>query len=203
IGIPTEKQSLIFEAFSQAESSTTRNYGGTGLGLTICSRLVEMMGGAISVESQPAKGSCFRFTAQFLTQENSAMACIPLQPVNLEGLAVLVVDDNRTNQLILEEILHGWHMKPTIADGGMAALAEMEEAYCNGSPFALVLLDCHMPLMDGFAVAERIRQSPHLSRATIMMLTSGGKRGDIDRCRELGIAAYLIKPIKQSELMDS
>jgi len=203
IGIPTEKQSLIFEAFSQAESSTTRTYGGTGLGLTICSRLVEMMGGTIWVESQAGKGSSFRFTAQFSTQESSAIATIPLHPVNLEGLPVLVVDDNRTNQLILAEILDGWQMKPTIADGGMAALTLMEKAYGNGSPFALVLLDCNMPSMGGFAVAERIRQSPHLSRATIMMLTSDGRRGDINRCRDLGIAAYLIKPIKQSDLMDS
>lgn len=203
IGIPVEKQRVIFEAFSQADTSTTRNYGGTGLGLTICSRLVEMMEGSIWVESDPGKGSSFEFTAQFGTQGEPAVKSDSSGQVSLEGLSVLVVDDNRTNQLILEEILNGWRMKPIVVDSGRAALTVMAEACEKRTPFPLVLLDCHMPEMDGFTIAERIRESPKLSRATIMMLTSGGGGNDVARCRELGVAAYLIKPIKQSDLMDS
>jgi signal transduction histidine kinase/HPt (histidine-containing phosphotransfer) domain-containing protein len=203
IGIAAEKQRLIFEAFSQADTSTTRTYGGTGLGLTICSRLVEMMNGSIWVESEPSKGSTFQFTAQFNTQADSQTKPVRSVPVDLEGLPVLVVDDNETNRLILREILTGWRMKPIVVESGTLALDAMEKAYNQEAPFALVMLDCHMPVMDGFTLAEHIRQSPHLSHATIMMLTSGGRGSDIGQCRELGIAAYLIKPIKQSELMDS
>jgi signal transduction histidine kinase/YesN/AraC family two-component response regulator/HPt (histidine-containing phosphotransfer) domain-containing protein len=203
IGIPAEKQKLIFEAFSQADTSTTRTYGGTGLGLTICSRLVEMMNGSIWVESQPGKGSTFQFTAQLGIQADPSLKIETYEPLSLEALSVLVVDDNETNRLILQETLTAWRMAPTVVDSGEAALAAMEQAYEKGVPFALVLLDCHMPEMDGFSLADKIRHSPHLSRATIMMLTSGGRGSDQNRCRELGIAAYLIKPIKQSELLDS
>ena len=203
IGIPVEKQRLIFEAFSQADSSTTRNYGGTGLGLTICSRLVEMMNGSIWVESEPGQGSTFHFTAEFSAKANMAIAPNRTDQVDLYGLPVLIVDDNETNRLILKEIVTNWHMKPTVVDSGKSALDAMERAYEKGIPFALVLLDCHMPEMDGFMLAEHIRESQNLSHATIMMLTSGGYGSDIDKCRELGIAAYLIKPIKQSDLMDS
>jgi len=203
VGIPAEKQKLIFEAFSQADTSTTRTYGGTGLGLTICSRLVEMMNGSIWVESEPGKGSIFQFTAQLAVQADPAIKIEAPERVNLEALSVLVVDDNETNRLILRETLTAWRMTPTVVESGEAALAAMEQAYEESTPFALVLLDSHMPEMDGFSLVEKIRHSPHLSRATIMMLTSGGRGSDLNRCRELGIVAYLIKPFKQSELMDS
>jgi signal transduction histidine kinase/AmiR/NasT family two-component response regulator/HPt (histidine-containing phosphotransfer) domain-containing protein len=203
IGIPAEKQKLIFEAFSQADTSTTRTYGGTGLGLTICSRLVEMMKGSIWVESEPGKGSTFQFTTQLGVEADPAIRSEVPEWVSLEALSVLVVDDNQTSRLILQETLTAWHMSPTAVDSAEKALVAMEHAYEEGTPFSLVLLDCHMPEMDGFSLADKIRHSPHLSKATIMMLTSGGRGSDMNRCRELGIAAYLIKPIKQSELMDS
>jgi signal transduction histidine kinase/HPt (histidine-containing phosphotransfer) domain-containing protein len=203
VGIPAEKQRLIFEAFSQADTSTTRTYGGTGLGLTICSRLVEMMNGSIWVESEPGQGSTFQFTAQLGIQADPAIRIETSERLSLEGLSVLVVDDNQTNRLILQETLTAWRMALTVVDSGKTALAAMERAYEDGAPFALVLLDCHMPEMDGFSLADKIRHSSHLSGATIMMLTSGGRGSDVARCQELGIAAYLIKPIKQSELMDS
>jgi signal transduction histidine kinase/ligand-binding sensor domain-containing protein/CheY-like chemotaxis protein len=203
IGIPAEKQRLIFEAFSQADTSTTRTYGGTGLGLSICSRLVEMMNGSIWVESELGRGSIFQFTAQLGLQEEVALPAETSGQVALEGLLVLIVDANKTNRMILQEIFTGWRMKPTVVDSGKSALAAMEQAYCEGVPFALVLLDCNMPEMDGSSLAERIRHSPHLSRTTIMMLTSGAYGNDIASGREVGIAAYLIKPIKQSELLDS
>lgn len=200
IGIEPAKQNLIFEAFSQADSSTSRNYGGTGLGLAICKRLVEMMNGSIWVESEPAKGSSFRFTAELsISSEDSGRRAHK----TLEDLTVLVVDDNRTNRIILQEILLSWKMKPTVVDSGKLALESLQQAHYSGTPFSLVLLDCHMPGMDGFILAEHIQQQPHLGRPTIMMLTSGGLSNDTARCRELGIAAYLIKPVRQSDLMDA
>jgi len=202
IGIPLEKQKAIFEAFSQADGSTTRKYGGTGLGLTISTRLVEMMGGRIWVESQPGQGSCFHFTmpAGVPAAENVAE---PIEPGDLVGLPVMVVDDNATNRRIVAEMLASNGMNPFLAASGAAALAKLDEAEAATSPFALIILDCHMPEMDGFQLAERIRQRPTPSAATIMMLTSAGQRGDAARCRELGIAAYLTKPVSESQLLEA
>jgi two-component system, sensor histidine kinase and response regulator len=200
IGIPPEKQAAIFEAFAQADSSTTREYGGTGLGLTISARLVEQMGGRIQVESEVGKGSTFHFSARFGMASDAALAAGAFDPTLVRGLPVLVVDDNATNRLILEEILANWGMRTTAAADGPAALAALEQAQAAGTPFALILLDGHMPGMDGFDLAERVRRLPGLARATIMMLTSGGQAGDAVRCRELGLAAYLTKPIRQAEL---
>jgi CheY-like chemotaxis protein len=202
IGIPPEKQQLIFSPFTQADSSTTRQFGGTGLGLAISSQLVAMMGGNIWVESEVNKGSTFHFIACFGLQVGA-----PSQPLNkqdnLSGLQVLVVDDNATNQRILKEQLTSWGMSPTVVGSGQEALATLQQAADAGAPFSLVLLDAHMPNMDGFAVAESIKQSPTLAKATIMMLTSGGHPKDAARCRELGIASYLTKPIKQSDLLNA
>ncbi|HEV8716731.1 MAG TPA: response regulator [Candidatus Binatia bacterium] len=201
IGIPPEKQRVIFEAFSQADSSTTRKYGGTGLGLAISTQLVALMGGRIWVESEVGKGSTFHFTARL----GLSTAVLPkrlTEPVDVKDLPVLVVDDNATNRRILEEILTNWRMKPTVVDGARAALAAMERARDAAEPFALVLTDGRMPEMDGFELAEQIRQHPELAGATIMMLSSDGQRGDAVRCRELGVSAYLTKPIKQSDLLD-
>jgi PAS domain S-box-containing protein len=203
IGIPVEKQQGIFEAFSQADSSTTRQYGGTGLGLTICSRLVEKMGGRIWVESEPGQGSTFHFTMRLGKQKTPASRIVPMHLEGLHGLRVLVVDDNATNRRILAGTLKKWAMAPTAVDGGQAALDTLEKAKAAGETFPLILLDSQMPEMDGFALAERIKQKPELAGATIMMLTSAGYAGDAARCRELGIAVYLVKPVRQVELLEA
>jgi signal transduction histidine kinase/DNA-binding response OmpR family regulator len=203
IGIPLEKQALIFDPFSQADTSTTRKYGGTGLGLTISARLVELMGGKMRLESELGRGTHFFFSVPMKTSEMPIAVGTISPPEILRGVKVLVVDDNRTNRRILDGMLKRWEMKPVLVEGGEEALAELSTAREAGEPYGLVLTDMHMPKMDGFSLIERIRQRPELSTATIMMLTSAGHRGDADRCRELGVAAYLLKPIRQSELRES
>ncbi len=201
-GIARDKQEVIFEAFTQADSSMTRRYGGTGLGLKISTNLVKMMEGQIWVESEPGKGSTFHFTAHFGVPKAHTPS-EPRKEVNLQGMRVLVVDDNSTNRRILDAMLRRWMMLPALARGGEAGLALLEENAALGKSFPLVLIDAQMPDMDGFMLAERIQQNPSLAGATVMMLTSTGQRGDAARCRELGISAYLIKPIRQSELLDA
>jgi len=198
IGIPEDKQSLIFEAFAQADGSTTRKFGGTGLGLTISTRLVKMMDGNLWVDSQPGQGSCFHFTACFETA--GEMEQPNPDHARLIGMPALVVDDNGTNRRILTELLWLWQMRPASAASGIEALGMLRQAAERGDPFSLVLTDCHMPGMDGFDLAARIRSSPHLTEAVVMMLTSGEQSGDIKRCRELGIAVYLTKPVRRAEL---
>jgi signal transduction histidine kinase/CheY-like chemotaxis protein len=201
IGIPPDRQKAVFEAFTQADNSTTRKYGGTGLGLTITSRLVALMGGRIWIDSKPGEGSVFHFTSMFaLGRVSTIQATAQLEFGDLRDLSVLVVDDNETNRRILREILLGWGVRPTMAEGGYEALAILEHAHRSGRPFDLLLSDLQMPIMNGFALVERIRQNPELAGATIMMLTSAGERGDRTRCRELGVKAYLTKPIRQSTL---
>jgi PAS domain S-box-containing protein len=199
IGIPQEKQASIFEAFSQADGSTTRRFGGTGLGLTISSTLVRMMGGQISVESTPGAGSVFQFTAGFDTTE----AMVPPHTRRLAGVRALVVDDNEVNRRILQAQLTAWGIDVTVVAGGQAALEALDAARRAGRPFPLVLLDAHMPDIDGFGVAEAIASRRELAGATIMMLTSGGTYGDAARCKQLGIAAYLTKPVRQPDLFDA
>ena len=200
IGIPPERQGQIFEAFSQADSSTTRKYGGTGLGLTISTQLVAAMGGRLWVESEVGKGSVFHFTARLGIGE-------PLPPrthdLDLSGLRVLVVDDNATNRRILQDVLTNWNMEPTLVEGGPQALQAMEQAEAERRPYRLVLLDQMMPDMDGFTLAERIKDQPSLAGSVLMMLSSAGRPGDSAHCRELGLSAYLTKPFKQSELLDT
>jgi PAS domain S-box-containing protein len=202
IGIPRDKQDLIFEAFAQADGSTTREYGGTGLGLSISAQLVGLMGGRIAVESEPGRGSRFRFSVRFGTAPPRAHVASRL-PAQLRGLRVLVVDDNATNRRILEEVLTQWRMQPTAVASAQAAMEAMEAAQRVKRPYPLVLLDASMPVMDGFDLAAKIQQSPRLAGASIMMLSSGARPGDRARCFELGISAYLTKPVKQSDLMDT
>ena len=204
VGIPGEKLQLIFEPFSQADTSTTRKYGGTGLGLTISTRLVEMMRGKIWVESELGRGSQFHFTARLGIADTKVIEVGAIAPPEiLRAVRVLVVDDNRTNRRILEGMLGRWEMKSSSVQDGEEALAKLSEAQEAGEPFALILMDMHMPKMDGFELIEEIRQGPHPSTAMIMMLTSAGHRGDAARCQELGVAAYLLKPIRQSELREA
>jgi PAS domain S-box-containing protein len=203
IGIPADKQDLIFEPFSQADTSTTRRYGGTGLGLSISARLIEMMNGRLWLESEAGKGSTFHFTAHFGSA--SALASIPANsdPAILENVRVLIVDDNATNRQILEKTLGYWQMRPTSADRAEAGLVQLDEAQASGDPFSLMVVDCHMPDMDGFMLVEELRKIPELQGLVTVMLTSGGRRGDGQRCKELGIAAYLIKPVLQSDLLEA
>src|SRR5579862_5698963 len=203
IGVPLEKQKLIFDPFTQADSSTTRKYGGTGLGLTISMRLVHMMGGEIWMKSEVGKGTQLHFTARIRSSETATPIGTIAPPEILRGVKVLVVDDNRTNRRILEGMLKHWEMNSESVESAEAALTEMSNAQSDGKPYGLILTDMHMPKMDGFELVERIRHRPELSAPMIMMLTSAGHRGDAERCRELGVAAYLLKPIRQSELREA
>jgi two-component system, sensor histidine kinase and response regulator len=199
IGIPIEKQSAIFEPFSQADGSTTRKFGGTGLGLTISTRLVQLMGGSIWVDSEPGRGSRFHFTVSFgaVTESRPPDA----NEWSLAGTPVLVVDDNAVNRRILTKLLRQWRLRPVVvATGGMEALALLRQASERGDPFTPVLTDCHMPDMDGFELARRIKSSSHLAKAVVMMLSSGMQAGDAKRCRELGISIHVTKPVGRAEL---
>jgi signal transduction histidine kinase/DNA-binding response OmpR family regulator len=199
IGIPVEAQKTIFEAFSQADGSTTRKYGGTGLGLAISLRLVHAMGGKIWVESSPGEGSVFHFTARF-GFASGPVETHPAADVILAGTPVLVVDDNLTNRRILTGLLSRWHMRPTAAASAEEALLLLRRSVLHRDPFSLVLTDVHMPGTDGFSLAERIMRTPDLAEPLIMMLTSGEQRGDVAKCRELGVSAYLTKPVRRAEL---
>jgi two-component system sensor histidine kinase/response regulator len=203
VGIPKAKQALIFESFTQVDGSMTRKYGGTGLGLTICARLAQMMGGRIWVDSEPGHGSTFYFTANFRLQATRLETSKASLQVDWEGLPVLVVDDNLTNRRILQEMLSHLGMRPELAENGEMALAALRYANHSLQQRGIILIDAHMPEMDGFALAEQIIALPKLSRIPIIMLTSAGQAGDARRCRELGISAYLSKPVSQTELLDA
>ncbi|MGV3531320.1 MAG: response regulator [Chthoniobacteraceae bacterium] len=203
IGIPEAKQALIFDAFAQADGTTTRTYGGTGLGLAIVSELVRQMGGRIWVESIAGKGTTFHFTARLPESGEAAPAAVATEPLQLQGMRVLVVDDNATNRVILQEMLRAWSIQPAGVSSGEAAIAEMLKATGAGTPFALLLLDSNMPGMDGFAVAKEISRNPKLAGTTVLMLSSASDLGAATRCRELGVARYLMKPVSQPELLEA
>jgi PAS domain S-box-containing protein len=202
IGIPRDKQDKIFQAFAQADSSTTRQYGGTGLGLTISSELVRMMEGKIWLESEAGQGATFHFTARFdlpISPASTAPTALP----NLQNLQVLVVDDHATTRAILEEMLAQWRMKPLQASNAKAAMDKLVFAAQAGTPIPLVLLDAHMPGTDGFSLAEKIRKTRRLRKTGIVMMTSAGQRNAASRFRRLGIPYHLSKPVRQSELLDA
>ncbi len=201
IGIPKEKQSQIFESFSQVDASTTRKHGGTGLGLTICSQLVSMMGGQIWVESEEGKGTTFHFTIMLDVSDEQPSPPAALD--DLEGMLVLVVDDNQTNRKILRDLMETWKWKPTEVADGLSAIAELKRAANAGTPYRLVLLDCLMPEMDGFSVAEQMQGDARLRDTTKVMLLSSVDSGDAARLRELGIQCHMTKPIVQSELLET
>jgi signal transduction histidine kinase/DNA-binding response OmpR family regulator/streptogramin lyase len=207
IGIPQDKQKAVFQAFEQADVSTTRKYGGTGLGLTISRRLVELMGGRIWLESPradlpagaPGPGSMFHFTVAMA----AGQAPLSSAPASLDGVPVLIVDDNRTSRTVLAEMLRAKGMKPLAVESGEAALATLEQARAAGRPLPLAILDSQMPDMDGFTLAARIRAQAELRDTHLFMLISAGQRGDAGRCQDVGIEVYLLKPVKQSALLEA
>jgi signal transduction histidine kinase/DNA-binding response OmpR family regulator len=200
IGIPLARQKAIFDAFTQADGSTTRKYNGTGLGLTISRQLVSMMNGKIWVESSPGEGSRFHFTAGFGMAYKPVGALKDADGQHLENVPVLIVDDNVTNLFILEKMVAQWGMRPTLADGAVAAMTALERAIRLGDRFKLILLDVHMPDVDGFSFCEAIRKHPDMADTTVMILSSADSQNHKSRCRELAVAAYLTKPVAQKEL---
>ena len=200
VGIPLHRQKSVFEAFTQADGSVTRTYGGTGLGLTISSQLVRLMGGQLSVESEPGMGSNFHFTVNLGLVQQSAKTAPLRDAVDLRDLQVLVVDDNATNRRVLEGMLLGWHMVPALVETAPEAMATLHAAQQAGKPYNLLLTDVQMPVMDGFTLTEAIKKDAAIAGVTVVMLTSAGRTGDAARCRELGVAAYISKPIRRSEL---
>ena len=202
IGIPEETRELIFAPYSQVDTSTTRKFGGTGLGLTISRRVVELMQGRIWVDSSLGAGSTFYFTARFAVGSKPPLR-VPPGPMDLKDVKTLVIDDNTANRLILREMLSRWGAVVTEAAGGEQGLAELLRAQQADVPYALVLLDCRMPGVDGFQVAEQIHQHPTMAGTTILMLTSDNRAGDAARGRALGVAAYLVKPVKRADLLEA
>jgi two-component system, sensor histidine kinase and response regulator len=203
IGIPADKHGAIFEAFAQADSSTTRRYGGTGLGLAITSQLVQLMGGEIEVASEVGRGSTFHFTVDFDRSPGPERDRRLVEPVDLRGLRVLVVDDNATNRRIIAGMLTSWHLRPHAVESGAAGLAALAAAHRTDDAFRLVVLDGQMPEMDGFELARRIKRDRRFETIPMIMLTSMGRPGDSARLRRIGVSASLTKPAKHSDLLDA
>jgi two-component system, sensor histidine kinase and response regulator len=203
IGIPPEKQQMVFDAFTQADTSASRKYGGTGLGLAITSRLVALMGGRLWLQSDVGRGSTFHFTCRFGFADNVPTTAQSTDPDIIRDLPVLVVDDNDTNRRILVEMLSTWGMKPESVDGGSAAIAALQHASDENRPFRLVIADMQMPQMDGCALTKEIRKSTSFGTIPILMLSSNGQSDEAPRCRKLAISAYLMKPAQPSDLLDA
>jgi len=203
IGIPPEKQKLVFEAFTQADGSTTRKYGGTGLGLAITTQIVQLMGGKIWLESELGRGSTFHFTARLGVPSSKGIVRRDLDPEILSDLLVLIVDDNKTNRIILAEMLVRWGMRVEEAEGAEAALATLERFQRNGRQFSLIISDLHMPGVDGCGFAGRLRTNPVFTQIPFLLLSSSSPQSQAMKCRELGIAASLMKPVQPSELFDA
>ncbi|HEV2743728.1 MAG TPA: response regulator, partial [Rubrobacter sp.] len=202
IGMTTEQQSHVFESFSQADASTTRRYGGTGLGLTISRQMVVLMGGEIGVESEPSVGSTFFFTLPLRKQPDDTRRA-PAPPADLRDLRVLIVDDNATNRQILRKQLLSWSMESGEAEDGFAAIEELRAAARGSNPYGLAILDMQMPGMDGMQLAQRVSEDPAISPTRMVLLTSIGHRGDGEEAQRAGIEAYLTKPVRQSELYNA
>jgi PAS domain S-box-containing protein len=202
IGIPADKFQRIFDSFSQADTTTTRKYGGTGLGLTISSQIVALMGSKIELQSKVDQGSTFSFVLDLPTSSANALAAYQTTG-RIKGLPALVVDDNHTNRRLLCEMLGNWQMQATAVADGLSALAELSRAAATGTPYALAVLDVQMPDMDGFELVTQMLRQPETQAVTVMMLTSQGQRGDGERCRQLGVSSYLSKPVSQSDLLDA
>ena len=203
LGIPENKLKTIFTAFEQVDSSTTREFGGTGLGLSISAQLVGLMNGKIWAESSLGVGSIFHFTARFDFASQPVQRVVHTEKSTLENVRVIIVDDNESNRIILSETVRSWGMLPETVGDSQTAMRIIDEASRSGHPFSLALVDFMMPGMNGFELAENLSQSTTSNIDKIIMLTSGGQRGDAAKCQELGIAAYLMKPIKQSDLLDA
>lgn len=202
IGLPPEKLETIFQPFEQADVSTTRKYGGTGLGLAICVRLSELMGGEMKVDSQLGRGTTFSFSADLQIGEPTSAKHVAAPPMQLRDLRVLVIDDNETNRRILARMLGNWGMESVVVESAAKGLQALQ-ASVDDQPFGLVLSDVNMPEMDGFMFAQQVKDQQTLQNTPIILLTSANRSGDSARCRELGIAAHLIKPARQSLLFDA
>ncbi|MDG3005452.1 hybrid sensor histidine kinase/response regulator [Paludisphaera mucosa] len=200
IGVPEDKQQRIFESFTQADGSTTRKFGGTGLGLAISRRLVELMGGRIWLESRPGVGTTFHFTAKLPRCLVASHAAADAS-ADFRGMRTLIIDDNATNRTILERVVIGWGMTPTLCDSGLTGLEAMSRAVDEGRPYSLVLLDAMMPEVDGFEVIRRINADPYVVGATILMLSSAAQLYDAVSYREMGLSRFLIKPVRPSDLL--
>jgi signal transduction histidine kinase/CheY-like chemotaxis protein len=203
IGIPVDKQNQIFEPFMQADGSTTRKYGGTGLGLAICTRLTDMMGGRLWLESEENIGSTFHFQIPLTICETTQETAATESQIQLQNIRALVVDDNSTNRLILEEVLKHWQVQVTLLDHGQHVVSSLEEAAQAGKPYAIVLLDVQMPDMDGFSVAKAIKQSSLVNNTSVLLLSSADTANYVKEFKQLNLGAYLTKPIKQSELLET
>jgi signal transduction histidine kinase/DNA-binding response OmpR family regulator len=201
MGIPAERMDRLFQSFSQIDASTTRKYGGTGLGLAISKQITEMMGGQIGVESTEGVGSTFWFTAT-LDKQPVASRKAPVELEDVKNMRVLIVDDNSTNRRILQTYLTAWGCRPTEVANADEAMQELQTSIDNNDPFQIALLDMQMPGMDGETLGKQIRTNPQFQNTILTMLTSAGQRGDAKRLREAGFAAYLTKPVKQSQLLD-
>lgn len=203
IGIEPDKQKLIFEAFTQSDTSTTRRFGGTGLGLAISSRLVTLFGGALELQSELGKGSTFSFTIWLATSNRSRAKSVRIPPVLLDGTKVLIVDDNSTNRYIVQEMVRGWGMIPSTAASGSEALEMLTQLAAKGDSVSLLLTDMHMPDLDGMMLVEQIRHDLQLAHLRIIVLTSGDSSYSADRWEKLGVRTRLMKPVKQSELLSA